>query len=61
MGHAAPHHIAGACLARYAQEAGWREDRRREPDGSHVRRVVGVALRAPPSVDFCGCRQRSAR
>jgi sarcosine oxidase delta subunit len=55
------HHIAGAYLARYAQEAGWREDRRRAPNGSQVRRVVGLALGAPPSVDFCGYWQRAAR
>ena len=48
------HRIAGTHLARYAQEAGWRKDRRREPNGSQMRRVVGLALAAPPSVDFCG-------
>lgn len=55
------HHVAGAYLARYAQEAGWREDRRRDPNGAQVRRVVGLALAAPPSVDFCGYWQRAAR
>ena len=36
---------------------------RRDPNGSQVRRVVGLALAlaAPPSVDFCGYRQRAAR
>jgi hypothetical protein len=58
IGH---HHIAGTYLARYAQEAGWREDRRRDPNGAQVRRVVGLALAAPPSVDFCGYWQRAAR
>jgi hypothetical protein len=29
IGH--PHHIAGAYLLRYAQEASWREDNRRVP------------------------------
>ncbi len=55
------HHIAGVYFARYTQEAGWREDRRRNPDGAQVRRVVGLALAAPPSVDFCGYWQRAAR
>lgn len=55
------HHIAGAYLARYAQEAAWREDRRRDPNGAQVRRVVGLALAAPPSVDFCGYWQRTTR
>jgi transposase-like protein len=55
------HHLAGAYLARYAQESAWREDRRRDPNGTQVRRVVGLALAAPPSVDFCGYWQRSAR
>ena len=40
---------------------GWREDRRRDPNGVQVRRVVGLALRAPPSVDFCGYWQRAAQ
>jgi len=55
------HHIAGTYLARYAQEAGWREDRRRDPNGSQVRRLVGLALAAAPSVDFCGYWQRAVR
>ena len=54
------HHVAGVYLARYAQEAGWREDRRREPNGAQARRVVGLALGAPRSVDFCGYWQRTA-
>jgi hypothetical protein len=53
------HHGASAYLARYAQEVGWREDRRREPNGSQAHRVVSSALGAPPSADFCGYWQRS--
>jgi hypothetical protein len=30
------HHVAGACLVRYAQEAGWREDNRRVSNGELV-------------------------
>jgi hypothetical protein len=54
------HHFAGVYLASYAQEAGWREDRRRDSNGAQTRRVVGLALKAPPSVDFCGYWQRAA-
>ncbi|MDO9714509.1 transposase, partial [Paracraurococcus lichenis] len=53
------HHIAGTYLARYAQEAGWREDHRRDPNGMQVRLVAGLAMKAPPSVDFCGYWQRA--
>ena len=53
------HHIAGTYLARYAQEAGWREDHRRDSNGTQTNRVVGLALRAAPSVDFCGYWQRA--
>ena len=54
------HHIAGVCLGRYAQESAWREDHRRAPNGSQVSGVVGLAMKAKPSVDFCGYRQRAA-
>lgn len=53
------HHIAGTYLARYAQESAWREDHRRVPNGDQVNRVVGLAMRSKPSVDFCGYWQRS--
>ena len=52
------HHIAGAYLARYAQESAWREGHRRDDNGAQVRGVVGLALAARPSVDFCGYWQR---
>jgi hypothetical protein len=55
------HHIAGAYLARYAQEASWREDHRRVDNGSQVRAVAGLALMNPPSVDFCGYWQRAVK
>ena len=54
------HHIAGTYLARYAQESAWREDHRRDDNGAQVRGVARLALRAAPSVDFCGYWQRSA-
>jgi transposase-like protein len=53
------HHIAGPYLARFAQEAAWREDHRRETNGSQVDRVVALAMTNKPSVDFCGYWQRS--
>ena len=54
------HHIAGAYLARYAQESAYREGHRRTDNGGQVRGVVGLALKARPSVDFCGYWQRNA-
>lgn len=56
LGH--HHHIAGAYLIRYAQEASWREDNRRISNGEQVERVAGLALRAKPSIDFSGYWQR---
>jgi ISXO2-like transposase domain len=52
------HHVAGPYLIRFAQEAAWREDHRREPNGSQVDRIVALAMRNKPSVDFCGYWQR---
>jgi transposase-like protein len=53
------HHIAGAYLVRYAQEAAWREDRRRWDNGRQVSAVVGAAMACRPSVDWCGYWQRA--
>jgi len=53
------HHIAGPYLPRYAQEAAWREDCRSMSNGEQVDTVIGLALRAKPSVDFCGYWQRA--
>jgi transposase-like protein len=52
------HHIAGAYLLRYAQEASWREDNRRSSNGEQVSRVAGLAMKQKPSVDFSGYWQR---
>jgi transposase-like protein len=52
------HHIAGAYLLRYAQEASWREDNRRLSNGEQVNRVAGFAMARKPSVDFSGYWQR---
>jgi transposase-like protein len=53
------HHVAGPYLIRFAQEAAWREDHRRDPNGSQVDRIVALVMRNKPSVDFCGYWQRS--
>ncbi len=52
------HHIAGAYLFRYAQEASWREDNRRMSNGDQVGRIIGFAMHRKPSPDFCGYWQR---
>lgn len=52
------HHIAGAYLLRYAQEASWREDNRRVSNGEQVGRVAGLAMKRKQSVDFTGYWQR---
>ena len=52
------HHIAGVYLLRYAQEASWREDHRREANGAQYERIAGSAMKRGPSVDFCGYWQR---
>jgi transposase-like protein len=48
------HHLAGPYLIRFAQEASWREDHRKDPNGVQVDRVIALAMRNKPSVDFCG-------
>ncbi|HUC60512.1 MAG TPA: IS1595 family transposase [Alphaproteobacteria bacterium] len=52
------HHIAGPYLLRYAQEASWREDNRRTPNGDQVNQIAALAMKRKPSVDFCGYWQR---
>jgi transposase-like protein len=52
------HHIAGSYLLRYAQEASWREDNRRQANGEQVQRLAGLAMKRKPSVDFSGYWQR---
>ncbi len=57
MGH--HHHISGADLVRYAREAAWKADHRRDSNGHQVRMVIVLVTRSGPSVDFCGYWQRS--
>jgi len=60
-GEAGHHHISGAYLLRYAQEAAWREDNRRSSNGDQTRTVAGLAMRKGPSVDFSGYWQRHVK
>lgn len=53
------HHVAGAYLVRYAQEASWREDNRRLPNGTQVCNVTALPLASRPSVDWTGYWQRA--
>jgi len=55
------HHIAGAYLVRYAQEASWREDNRRVSNGEQVQHIAALAMANKPSVDFCGYWQRNVK
>jgi transposase-like protein len=52
------HHVAGPYLLRFAQEAAWREDHKREANGTQVDRIVALAMANKPSIDFCGYWQR---
>jgi hypothetical protein len=54
------HHVAGPYLIRFAQEAAWREDHRKDPNGFQVDRVVALVMKNKPSVDFCGYWQRAS-
>jgi hypothetical protein len=55
------HHIGGAYLVRYAQEAAFREDRRRSSNGDQFQAVIRLVAANAPSVDFCGYWQRSRK
>lgn len=55
------HHVAGPYLVRYAQEAAWREDKRRVSNGTQVQNVMGLAMASKPSVDWSGYWQRARR
>jgi transposase-like protein len=56
LGH--HHHITGPYLIRFAQEAAWREDYKRAPNGTQVDRIVALSMKHKPSVDFSGYWQR---
>jgi transposase-like protein len=52
------HHLAGPYLLRFAQEAAFREDHRRDPNGSQADRIVTLSMKHKPSIDFGGYWQR---
>lgn len=53
------HRISGRFLYQYANEMAWRENHRREPNGTNWRLVVGAALAHPKSQVWCGYWNRS--
>lgn len=54
------HHIAGPYLFAYAGEASWREDNRRQPNGTQAAMVAGSAMASPVSRRWAGYWQRAA-
>ena len=52
------HHLAGPYLIRFAQEAAWREDHRRDRNGDQVDRIVALSMKHKPSINFAGYWQR---
>jgi hypothetical protein len=54
------HRIGSKYLGRYASEMAWREDHRREPNGSQFKAIVSSALALPVSREWRGYWQRRA-
>jgi hypothetical protein len=54
------HRISGHLLHQYANEAAWREDNRRQPNGTNWNAVIGAALAGPKSPVWTGYWHRSA-
>ncbi len=54
------HHVSGPYLHSYANEMAWREDYRREPNGTQYLMVAAAALGHPVSRQWKGYWQRSA-
>ena len=52
------HHISGRYLHQYANEAAWREDNRRIPNGTLYLLAAGAALGHPVSREWKGYWQR---
>ena len=52
------HHVSGDYLHQYAREAAWREDHRREPNGTQFNRLIAAALAHPISSNWKGYWQR---
>jgi hypothetical protein len=54
------HRISGHLLHQYANEAAWREDNRRRPNGTNWNAVIGAALASAKSPVWTGYWHRSA-
>src|SRR6202047_5094194 len=54
------HRISGHLLHQYANEAAWREDSRRKPNGTNWNAVISAALAGPKSPVWTGYWHRSA-
>jgi len=54
------HRLGGRYLGRYASEMAWREDHRRESNGTQLKAIVASTLALPMSRDWRGYWQRSA-
>jgi len=54
------HRISGHLLHQYANEAAWREDNRRRPNGTNWNAVIGAALTGPKCPVWTGYWHRSA-
>ena len=54
------HRISGPYLHQYANEMAWREDNRRQPNGTQFRLIAAAALDHPKSAQWRGYWQRSA-
>jgi transposase-like protein len=52
------HHISGLYLSAYAAEMAWREDCRREANGTQYAMVMGAVAVTPKSGHWCGYWQR---
>jgi transposase-like protein len=52
------HRISGKYLGQYAAEAAWKEDFRREPNGTQWQSIIGMALNHPVSSKWSGYWQR---
>ncbi len=54
------HHVSGKYLSAYAREAAWREDNRREPNGTLYVMATRAALAHPVSRNWKGYWQRAS-
>lgn len=54
------HHVAGKYLGAYAAEMAWREDCRREANGTQFAMIMGAVAIAPKSCNWSGYWQRHA-